>query len=227
VITYVAVDSKGARSAQAHAVVLLTVPSSAADPTKTKRRTRAALSVQAAATGTPGWDGPGERAWTCFGSGINSQCWFMLSVARTAQFNQDKSWTPSISGAAQLCLKYGILPMKNADCAKALLSAGINGLWDGAAIHNAAAFGSCLLYRVARYRTVRHPLAGVWGSPEYHPTESSVTPYNGNPSFTGWATWPKPGVTDIVTGAKWRIPLFCGTKGTVFRNPHLSLVTAP
>jgi hypothetical protein len=206
VITYVAVDPSGARSAPAKATITLTVPKGSTHrPGSSTRGARKA-------TTSPVWTQYPGYAWSCSGGGLKTKCWYLLSVPRTAQFDRDSAWTPSLAQAATLCLKYGLIPLKNADCAQKLLSAGVNGLWDRGSIADAARFGSCLLYRVSRHRTFSHPLAGEWGKPEYHPLDSTVRPWDRALSATtGYAKWKKDGLTT----ERWKLPLFCQSGGSV------------
>jgi hypothetical protein len=214
VITYVAVDSLGARSKPATAVITLKVP---------PRSAAAPRAGAVAAAATPVWTRYLHWGQQCFSSGLKTKCYVMESLANTAEFNRSTSWVPGLVEAARLCTKYVIVPLKNADCAKKLYSAGINGLWDRGSISSAADQGACLLYRVSRHRTFRHPRAGEWGKPEYHVIDSTVRPFDrANPRTTGWGEWKKDGATID----RWKLPLFCDTNGTVLAGSNVSLETA-
>jgi hypothetical protein len=204
-ITYVAVDSHGARSAPAKAIVTI-------KPRKKAKKKPKKVHASAAA---PYWVADPNWVQLCFGSGLDSHCFTMLSVRNTRWLNNSQPWG-TLSGAATACLRYGFLPMKNADCAKKLLQKGAGQIWNKSVINNAAKFGDCLMWEVERNRTLKHPLAGEWGKPIYRTLDSLVKPYNGNARFTGYGTW----------GNK-RVPLFCAANGTVYGEVWRSLTPKP
>jgi Bacterial Ig domain len=205
-ITYVAVDSKGATSQPATAVVRI-------QPLKPAKRTPMA---KHSASVKPYWAGP----WTgwarlCFGGGLDSYCYTILSVARTEALNGLTRWT-NLSGAANACLKFGFIPLKNADCAKKLLNKSFFYAWDKSVVSNAAKLKYCVMFRVDRNRSLSHPRAGEWGKPEYRILDSLVKPFNGNQRQSGWGTW-----------GKWRVPLFCESDGRVWAKVNQHEVTKP
>lgn len=215
-ITYVAIDDKGARSQPTTAIV---------EVRPTQRSVKQPLTGKAGGAGAsatgPYWDGPWAWGQLCLGSGLKASCYTMLSIARTQDFVQDPGWALDPTGPSRWCVKYGLLPMKNKDCAKKLIEKGLSFVWDRSVAANAAQFGDCLLVRVSRRRSLRHPLAGVWGKPEYHPLDSLVSPFNGNALVSGYGTWPK-GLT-----GRWRVPLVCERNGMVYRHVYQPLVEAP
>lgn len=227
VITYVAVDSKGATSQPTTAVVTVTprrrvrfTPRARRAPRRPSRRPGRRGRARSSATSY--WTGPyGGYAWACFGSGLNSQCFYMLSVSRTAELNRSTGWFGSIDSAATACFKYGFIPLKNKDCAKELAENSFGAFANKTVIRNAAKFGNCLLYRVARKRTFWHPRAGEWGKPEYHTLNSLTSPFNGNARFTGYGRWAKG------FSGKWRVPLYCNGDGRVWVKVNEPLREAP
>jgi Bacterial Ig domain len=204
-ITYVAVDSHGAVSAPTTAVVKVT-------PWKrTQKKPKGAAAAQ-----QPYWIGPyGGWVRLCFGSGLGSYCYTLLSVQRTRQLNQLRPWS-NLGGAIDSCIKFGFLPLKNAACGASLFKDGLFHVWDKSVVSNAAKFGDCLLFRVDRNRTLRHPIAGEWGKPQYRTLDSLVSPYNGNARVTGWATW-----------GKWRVPMWCASNGLVSGKVYAWEVAKP
>ena len=208
-VTYVAVDDKGAISQPARAVITLKPRRKAKrNPTAEKRKAR----PQSAASTAPYWAGPyafGPPTWLCFGSGLKTSCFYMLSVKRTAQLNAETGWTGSIGKAARACLKYGFIPLKNAACAKKLAAYAAQSITNKSVINNAAKLKNCLMYRVARRRTLREPVAGEWGKPQYDSLSSLVARFTGNGGLTGYGTWTKGGF------GKVRVPLFCDPAGQV------------
>jgi hypothetical protein len=224
-ITYVAVDSHGLESKPAKAVITL-VPSgrrAKRPPRGTSRRakSRSAL-LNAAASTSPTWYGPFSHwAGLCFGSGLGSQCFYLLPVRSAASFDAATHWLPTAQAAAKMCLKFGVFPLKNADCARQLLQGGFGSVWNKSITRNARAFGDCLLYRIHRHRTVSHPFSGEWSKPELSTDTSLVEPYNGNPAFTGFATWTKG------FSGKVRVPLFCDGRGLAYAELNQRLTDAP
>jgi hypothetical protein len=211
-ITYEAVDSHGKRSKPVVSTVTVV-------PTKLRSAPFAASGQRAVAAAAGTWDGPWASRPLCFGRGLQTECWFMLSVARTSEFAAVTSWLPTLANATNLCTRYGFVPVKAATCAKKLIHGALPGIWDTAVVRGVAGMGDCLLYRVSRHRTLRHPRAGVWGSPEFSPIRSYVTPYNGQ-GLTGWGRWNR-GLT-----GRWRIPLFCAANGNVYGDPTANLSDA-
>ena len=211
-VTYVAVDDKGAISQPARAVITLKPRRKAKrNPTAEKSKAR----PQSAASIAPYWSGPysSGQTWHCFGSGLKTSCFYMLSVKLTAEFNRDTGWAGSTGNVARACFKYGLIPLKNAACAKKLGAYFFQSVKTKSVINNAATIrqGNCLMYRVARRRTLRAPRAGEWGKPEFLPLASVVAPWTGNSALTGYGTWPK-GTFGFGT---WRVPLFCDRNGQV------------
>jgi Tol biopolymer transport system component len=225
-ITYEAVDSKGARSRSAKAEITIEVPAAAKNPPlpvtglPASASTWMSSSVFASATAPTFWNGPSSWARSCFDSGVKTTCYTMLNVATTVQFNSLTGWA-DLQGAYQVCLKYGLIPLKNSDCAKNLLKSGFSSVWNKSVINNAAMFGDCLMFRVSRHRTLRHPFAGVWGKPEYATLDSLVKPYDGDVAVTGYGTWQK-GLT-----GHWRVPLFCNNDNNVYRLVNQPLTEVP
>jgi hypothetical protein len=202
-ITYHVVDSRGARSKSVTSIVTV------------KPQKRAKRKPMASAN-APYWSGPWGRWFRlCFGSGLDSQCFTMLSVRQTQLLNQERKWT-NLDGALQWCLKYGVIPMKNKDCAKKLVDQSFVYVWDKSVINNAAKLGNCLMFQTERNRTLRHPRAGEWTKPIYRTLDSLVKPYNGNARVSGWGTW-----------GKWRVPLVCENNGLVYGRVWQSLVPKP
>lgn len=210
-ITYVAVDSHGAPSPPARAVVTVTRPAAGTKPFK---------KAKIAAGNIPTWLGPfGGWGQVCMGSGLGAYCYTMLSVSRTAALNASTGWTSDLSGAAQACLAYGFIPMKNADCAKELLKRSAAQVWDKSVVDFAAKDGSCLMFRVDRVFSIRHPRAGKWGKPEYSTLRSGVRPYNGSSTNeSGYGYWSRGAIH------RWRVPLFCDENGRVYRQVYQPLV---
>lgn len=212
-ITYVAVDAKGAESEPVIAEVTITRPTGTARlPSAATRRARTA------ATGAPLWQGPFVWAQLCFGGGSGSRCFTMLSPDRTVKLNRATGWT-DLPGARTACLEYGFLPMKNADCAKALLAHGAGAIWDKSIVRAAADNGECLLFEVRRNRTWTGRRRGAWGKPVYETVNSRTTPYDvENPRYTGHGKWTKG------FSGTWQVPLFCGANGLVYRKINQDLV---
>ncbi len=219
-ITYYAIDERGASSAKTKATIVVLPKKATKSPLVLPRNRRA---TARRSSGGPYWDGPWGWGRLCFGSGLNASCYTMLSVSRAAELNRDSSWRPDYGTAVRWCLKYGIIPLSQDECAKKLLTKGLGFLWDRSVVHNAAKLGTCLLTRTERNRTPLHPISGTWSSPQYHPTDSLVSRYNGNQQFTGYGTWPK----GTFTLDRWRVPLFCGRNGNVYRLVGQSLTVAP
>jgi Bacterial Ig domain len=202
-ITYHVVDSHGARSASTTAIVTVKPPK------KAKRKPMSAA-LQ------PYWWGPWPSwARLCFGSGLDSYCYTIVSVARTRQLNALKPWT-NLSGATDACIKFGFIPLKNTACAASLFQKGLFHVWDKSVVSNATKLGDCVMFRVDRNRSLRHPLAGEWGKPQYRTLDSLVSPFNGNQRFTGWGTW-----------GKNRVPMFCDANGRVWGKVYQPEVPKP
>jgi hypothetical protein len=204
-ITYVAVDSKGAKSTPVTAVVKIKpFGHRAKSPTSHREAT---LSVAASTH----WEGPWAWARSCFKTGIHTLCFTMDSVQRTGELARSSGWGDSLEEATKFCLKYGLLPMTNEACAKKLLGHA-GGFIDKAILKETAKLGECLLTLTRRHRSLLHPLAGVWGKPTYAFVESGVVPYSTEaPNTTGWGTW-----SHGLTG-KYRVPLSCSSSGEVFQ----------
>ncbi len=200
-VTYVVADNRGGESAPVVAQITVVPPKRTADP---RRRDDARTAVAAAVT--RGWDGGWEWGSLCFGSGVKTNCYYMLSTARTREFNRALSWRIDPSSAITVCLKFGLVPLKNTDCAKKILSTTFGALVNRSVISNAAKWGDCLLYRVSRRRTLSHPRAGEWGKPKYDPYDSPTKAWNGNGRFSGYGEWDGK-----------RIPLFCHSDGLAYR----------
>jgi hypothetical protein len=176
------------------------------------------LGVHAVAAAIPtnsGWDGPWPTRTLCFGSGLKSVCWTMLSVARTTELAGVTSWTPTHENALRMCIRYGLLPIKASSCAKKLVLRTLPMIWDTAIVRGVSDMGNCLLFKSSRHRTLRHPLAGVWGTPEYHPTYSYTSPYNpSTPHVTGWGRW------SLGLTGKLKLPLICDSNRLVYGRPN-------
>lgn len=219
-ITYVAINSRGAVSRPAVATVTIRSRRGARSPLGGSTTPRAA----AAAAGTPEWVGPSASGSLCFGFGLQSKCFTMLSVARTYELNASTPWY-DLAGAAKACRRFSFSPQKIAvSCAYAVLKFGIDKVWDKGLVSNAVRFGDCVMFRVSRQRSLLHPLEGEWGPPEYHPTDSLVAPYDASrPQTSGYGTWPK----RVFTTARWRVPIFCDAQGKVWVQQWTPLSDAP
>ena len=206
-ITYVVIDSHGAQSQPVTSVVRVR-------PWKPSRRNP--LTHKSASAAAPYWIGP-SGAWVrlCFGRALKTQCFMLLSVSNTQALNALTPWA-TLDGAVSACVKFGFIPLNNRECAKKLLEKGLFQVWDKSVVSNASKFQDCLLFRVGRHRTIRHPLAGEWGAPEYRTLDSLVKPFNGNQRFSGWGTW-----------GKWRVPVFCGRDGRVLGKVNTDLALKP
>jgi hypothetical protein len=215
-ITYVAVDAQGNTSAPTTAVVTIARPHAAKSPLGGKRH------AAKAATAGVVWLGPSAARQTlCFGYGLNASCFTMLSVRNTHSLNLYTGWT-NRTGAVQACLQYGFIPMKNADCAQALLTRTAGQIWNKGVIHTAAGLGYCLMFRVERNRTLAHPRAGEWGKPQYFSDDSPTRPYDGNTDRSGYGYWLRDGGFTL---KHMRVPLFCNAQGLVFRRVYQPLVS--
>jgi hypothetical protein len=144
----------------------------------------------------------------------------MLSVRNTHSLNAYTGWT-NRAGAVQACLQYGFIPMKNADCAQALLTRTAGQIWNKGVIHTAHRLNYCLMFRVERNRTLAHPRAGEWGKPQYLSNSSPTRFYDGNTDRSGYGYWPRHG---LFTLKHVRVPLFCDAQGRVFRRVYQPLV---
>jgi hypothetical protein len=202
-ITYYVVDSHGAKSAPTTAVVTV----------KPQKRARHKPRGSANA---PYWSGPwGGWFRLCFGGGLNSHCFTMLSAANTQALAAQRKWT-SLDGATSACLKYGFIPVKNAECGLRLFGKGLAYVADKTIINNAASHGDCLMFEVELNRTVAHPIAGEWTKPFYRTLDSPVWRYNGNLRVSGYGTW-----------GKKRVPLYCASNGTVYGRLYTNLTNKP
>lgn len=210
-ITYVAVDSKGASSQPTTAVVTIKVRRrSTRSPLG---RGRARKSATSCMTG-PCWKGPGWKDTLCFGSKDGASCYTILSRSRTRELNKAPRWT-TLKQALQACRRYGFVPLNNEDCAKRLLAPNLGASWNKSVLNNAVRKSGCSMFRVDRERTPSHPMAGEWGKPKFAGAASLVAPYNGS-AATGWGIWK--------SGGKYRVPLFCDSRGRVHKSTNSPLV---
>ena len=217
-ITYVAVDSHGARSKPVTSEVTLLVPKSGKPPLPprvsraaqlTPSGPTASTAQQLCSRAAPCWYPGGTGSWEdCFGQGVHTQCWVLLSTMETQALNVAIPWLkkPSLSELRQACLPLNPNDITAKNCAQGIAGLEFNHLWNKAIIQTAASYHYCLAFRVARHRTLRHPLAGVWGDPEYDQQHSGITPWQ-NDSVSGWVYWRK-GLTGLI-----RVPLFCNADG--------------
>jgi hypothetical protein len=203
IITYEVIDEQGGRTRSQAVIKVRPDPMAARSPVKGKAHTSTVVRGWTAAT--PVYQG-------CFGRGLSTKCYVMLSVARTREYNALGTWTLTPASALSRCTKFWIVPLKPRDCARALLKGQISATWDKSISSNAAGNGDCLMWRIGRHRTLAHPLAGDWDARDFHPLHSVVRPYTGNTSVSGFGTWTK-GIT-----GRWRVPLFCDVNGLVHLN---------
>lgn len=222
-ITYVAVDSHGARSKPVTSEVTLVVLKPAKPPvrrgvSRAARRTpdgpaaSTAQQVCANTTASPCWYPGGYGSYeTCFGSGVHTQCWVLFSTLETQALNLTTPWLkkPSFSDLFHACFKLNPKNITAKNCAQGIAGQEFNRLWNKGTIQAAASSGYCLAFRLSRHRTLRHPLAGVWGDPEYSQLYSGVPPWR-NDSVSGWVYWSH-GLTGRI-----KVPLFCNTDGQVW-----------
>ena len=202
-ITYEVIDTKGAKSAPTTAVIKVRPGSRSKSPPHGSGAHAAAVTYWT--TAGDGWRG-------CFGRGLQTTCYFMLGVDRTRQYHNETSWTPNYATALTRCRKYILVPMGPKDCAEYLVKQSALNVWDRSASRNAVKLGDCLMWRVTRRRTVRHPKAGVQSAPDFHPLNSLVSPYSGNVRVSGYGYW------NHGFSGRWRVPLFCGQNGLVALN---------
>jgi hypothetical protein len=186
VITYHLVDSRGARSAPATITIDVIPPGKRGTSSPVRGRGGARSSV------APRWYGNKVIAWACFGSGFDRFCYGVLSPAQTQALNATTPWIsrPSASEAARACA----LAFRSggaASCAANLVGGVLTRAGDKQIIRVAAQDGDCLLFKMELNRTPRHPLAGSWSKPEYHPIHSYLRKGT-------WGTW-----------GKWRVPVSC------------------
>jgi Bacterial Ig domain len=213
VITYEVLDARGARSAPKTATIRLTRPAKGRDP-RNKRAQGRRKRAEAAAN-KPYWTRAAHGWSACFGSGLDSQCWTMLSVARTRAYNNEQSWLPDLRDAARKCAAYLLLPVSNKSCAQKIVASGGGAIWDKSVTRNAANLGQCLLWKVDRNRTLSHPFAGDWGKPQFSTDDSLTNPYSpGTRVKDGYGYWRKG------FSSRWRIPLFCNSSGLVHKMVH-------
>jgi hypothetical protein len=218
-VTYEAVDSYGASSAPVVAMVTVRPRGRRTGSPLTPRRARSArLAASASDLSRVYWDGGWASATLCFGGGLDSSCYTMNSVANTQALDRETSSFPSLGSAVRWCTKFQIIPKTPEECGKELIKKGIGFAWNRSVLYNAAKFGDCLLSRVHRHRTITHPLSGTWSKPEYETLRSLVSPWSGNATVSGWGTWGKG------FSGEWRVPLFCGSNGLVYRLVGKELV---
>ncbi len=217
-ITYVVVDSHGARSAPV--VSTITVQprprGRAMNFTRTSRRVKSTMAAVAVSR-------PSNWVWVCKGSGIGTKCYFLLSVATTRELNGATSWF-NLATAYSACTRFGLLPLKPKQCATNLAKKSLGKVWDKSVVNNAARWNQCVLYVVSRKRTLRHPRAGEWSMPEYHPINSLTRPWDATrPNTSGWGYWSR-GLRH--PGKKLQLPVACLPNGLAAYRLDLAVFSA-
>lgn len=198
VITYHLVDARGARSASATVTIDVIPPgrNRRVSPVRARRGS-------ARATAAARWYSDPAILYSCFGTGFDKSCYGVLSPAQVRVLNAATPWVsrPSAGEAARKCALLfrggGIARCIAGMTAGALFRSG-----DKQIIRVAAQDGDCLLFKQDLNRTLRHPLAGAWTRPDFHPIHSYLRKGT-------MGTW-----------SKWQVPVSCNANAALVLYPR-------